>query len=143
MKKIYEKPVMLAERFVAENYCAGSCGDTGQKYLFECTSPSGRMYLYENSPATGPRPSSSTSHTYIGQYSPCGKKHEAPTQGDFNYGFIDRYPYNGREDEGEAAILYLEHGQRWNRWSHEYEDYISNGHATGNLNIEQWEVTKS
>ncbi len=141
-KKIYEKPIMQVEAFVAANYCVEKCGDIERKYSFVCTSQSGIMYLYNNSPASGPKPSTSHSRTRIGRYSPCGFAHEAPTSGDFNWGFIDRNG-NGREDSDEAAILYLEHQQEWNWWSGEYEDHISNGHATGKLDMDEWEINKS
>lgn len=143
MKQKYGKPIMQVDEFLPNSYCVSQCGVTEQVYLFECTAPSGRMYYYNNSPATGPKPASGSPSTYVGTYNPCHKKHEAPTQGDFTYGFIDRSPYNGREDAGEAAVLYLEHGMAWNWWHWQYEEYISNGHATGNLDIQSWEITKS
>lgn len=142
MKKEWGKPLTQVQKFVPQYCQTPMCGDVERKYLFDCTAPAGRMYYYNNSPATGSRPSPGSPSTYVGNYTPCNKHHEAPTQGDFTYGFIDRNR-NGREDNGEAAILYLEHGQHWNFWHQEYEDYISNGHATGELDMDEWEITKS
>ena len=105
-KKIYEKPIMQVEAFVAANYCVEKCGDIERKYSFVCTSQSGIMYLYNNSPASGPKPSTSHSRTRIGRYSPCGFAHEAPTSGDFNWGFIDRNgngSHRGGRDPGRGG----------------------------------------
>ncbi len=139
-KKIYEKPAMQLEEFISDDYCAGACGETEREYNFACDAPSGRMYRYLNSPATGEKPSVDTAHEYVGRFSPCPTTHTASTKGDFSYGFIDRNR-NGREDEGEAAILYLEWGKEWHWWGE--EDIITNGHATTNLNMKEWTYTKS
>lgn len=144
MKKIYQKPVMQAERFIP-NECIAACGDSGAEYKFECTSPAGHVYIYQNSPATGARPEANSKPTQdIGGYEPCGYAHSEPTAGVYVYGFVDRGYYDkwgfyhqrdGKESEGEAAIIYLEYNKAHTR--------ITNWHATGNLDISQWEITKS
>lgn len=121
-KRIYIKPVLESETFVPQNYIA-ACGDTEYgKYLFTCDAPEGRLYYYN----------SWGQADYIGSYTPCNKKHEAEKSSEFPKGFID-YNRNGREDEGEAVIVWIE--RRWG--------YISNAHATTNLNQDSWETVKS
>ena len=70
---------------------------------------------------------------YIGNYSPCSKKHEASRESEFPDGFVD-YNRNGKEDEGEAVIVWIERGP----WGG-----IRNAHATTNLDRNSWEVSKS
>lgn len=122
-KRIYIKPVLESETFVPQNYIA-ACGDTEYgKYLFTCDTPGGRLYYYN----------SWGQADYIGSYTPCNKKHEAEKSSEFPKGFID-YNRNGREDEGEAVIVWIER-----RWS----GGIRNAHATTNLNQDSWETVKS
>lgn len=70
---------------------------------------------------------------YIGSYTPCSKKHEASKESEFPDGFVD-YNRNGREDEGEAVIVWIERGP----WGG-----IRNAHATTNLDRDSWETAKS
>ena len=70
---------------------------------------------------------------YIGSYSPCSKKHEASFESEFPDGFVD-YNRNGKEDEGEAVIVWIERGP----WGG-----IRNAHATTNLDRDSWETAKS
>ena len=65
----------------------------------------------------------------LGSYHPCQAKHEASTDDDFYDGFVD-YIRNGREDEGEAVIV-------WRGPWH------NDGHATMNLNKNEWDTNKS
>lgn len=122
-KRIYIKPVLESETFVPQNYIA-ACGDTEYgKYLFTCYAPGDRLYYYN----------SWGQADYIGSYTPCNKKHEAEKSSEFPKGFID-YNRNGREDEGEAVIVWIERG---------WFGGIRNAHATTNLNQDSWETVKS
>ena len=121
-KKMYIKPVLESETFVPQNYIA-ACGDTEYgKYLFTCDAPGGRLYYYDRGRAE-----------YIGNYTPCSEQHQANMASEFPDGFID-YNRNGREDPGEAVIVWIERG--W--WGS-----IANAHATTNLDRESWETVKS
>lgn len=123
MKREWIRPLTEVQSFVANEYCS-SCGDTEYgKYLFTCDAPGGRLYYYNERGKA----------QYIGKYSPCEKKHEADMASEFPDGFID-YNRNGREDSGEAVIVWIERGM----WGS-----IANAHATTNLNQDSWEIVKS
>lgn len=126
MKEAWVRPLTEVQKFVANEYVA-ACGDTEKgKYLFECDAPAGPLYAHDSS-----------GRGYDGaNYSPCKKKHEASTSATFVQGYID-YNGNKRQDAGEAVIVWLEYKKRFG------QTYVSNGHATTNLNQETWEVVKS
>lgn len=122
-KRMYIKPVLESETFVPQNYIA-ACGDPEYgKYLFTCDAPGGSLYYYNNRGQA----------KYIGNYTPCSEKHQASMASEFPDGFID-YNKNGREDSGEAVVVWIERG--W--WGS-----IANAHATTNLDRESWETVKS
>ena len=121
--KSYIKPVFNVEHFTANEYVA-ACGDTQYgNYLVECDAPSGRLYYYNNWNRA----------EFIGDYTPCSKKHEASRESEFPNGFVD-YNRNGKEDTGEAVIVWIERGMFGN---------IRNAHATTNLDRDSWETAKS
>lgn len=114
---------MESEAFVPNTYVA-ACGDTEYgNYLFNCDAPAGTLYYYD---------SWGRAHR-LGSYSPCSEKHEASRADEFPDGFID-YNRNGREDKGEAVVVWIERG---------IFGGIRNAHATTNLNRDSWETAKS
>ena len=125
--KDYVRPMMESEVFAANEYIA-ACGDTEYgNYLFQCDAPGGSLYYYRT---TG---WGNEEAAYIGNYTPCDRKHEASVASEFPDGFVD-YNRNGREDDGEAVIVWIERGP----WGG-----IRNAHATTNLDRDSWEVLKS
>lgn len=126
MKKAYVTPMMVGERFAPNEYVA-ACGDSGKVYKFVCDAPQGTVYCDENGDGQMDK---------IGEYHPCSKTHEASAAEVFKLGFVDRNG-NGREDNGEAAYIWLEYKNSW------FGPYISNWHATTNLDMESWETAKS
>ena len=123
----YVKPMMDSEVFAANEYFS-ACGDTAYgNYLFECNAPGGRLYYYRTN-WWGEEEAE-----YIGSYTPCKKKHEASRESEFPDGFID-YNRNGREDKGEAVVVWIERGMLGS---------IRNAHATTNLDRDSWETAKS
>lgn len=127
-QQVWSSPKTAFEEFVPQNYIA-ACGDSGAVYKFECNAPSGNMYV--------PDPNNSGSYLVEGRsYSPCGKTHETPVADTYYDGFIDRNR-NRTQDIGEEVKVYLE----FSSWRG--ETYVSNGHATGNVNMETWEIAKS
>ena len=127
MKRTYESPRAYVEEFTPNEYVA-ACGDTEYgNYLFECNAPGGALYYYTTSWWGGEKAE------YIGSYTPCSKKHEASRESEFPGGFVD-YNGNGREDDGEAVVVWIERGP----WGG-----IRNAHATTNLDRNSWEVSKS
>ena len=125
--KDYVRPMMESEVFAANEYIA-ACGDTEYgNYLFQCDAPGGILYYYRTTWWGGKEAE------YIGSYTPCDRKHEASVASEFPDGFVD-YNRNGREDDGEAVIVWIERGP----WGG-----IRNAHATTNLDRDSWEVLKS
>ena len=130
MKK-YIKPTMDGQLFAANEFVS-ACGDSGKVYYFECTAKGGPLYARD---ADGLGYSGAS-------YSPCSKKHEAPVTDAFVNGYID-YNKNKKQDDGEEVIVWLEYGYDRDWWTGETEKYVKNGHATGNLDMDSWEVAKS
>lgn len=123
MKKKWEEPIILAQKFVPNEYVA-ACGDTEYgMYKFKCDAPAGTLYYYTQ--WGFPR--------QLGNYHPCGDTHDAAVSSEFPDGFVD-YNQNGKEDEGEKVIVWIE----------KYPGgYIKDAHATTNINRDSWEVNKS
>lgn len=136
MKNEYVKPEMKIEEFFANQHVA-ACGDTEYgKYKFKCDANKGTLYYYPGYRASGTQPSSTVNHDKLGNFSPCSTTHEADTKGDFYWGFVDTNR-NGKEDTGEAVIVYIEWGRSRG------QTYVEDAHATKNLNQDSWEIVKS
>lgn len=129
MKRTYVRPTMVGERFVANEYVA-ACGESGKVYKFECNAPGGKLYYYPNS--DGKINGEYTGHGWtikLGNYNPCGARHEANATDDFYDGFVD-YNKNGRQNKGEGVIVWR-------------GPYGNNGHATTYLDMSKWQTAKS
>lgn len=119
MKSKWAEPKILVQGFTPNEYVA-ACGSTIEgNYLFKCDAPGGRLYYYDWR----------GNADYLGSYTPCGRTHETSRDNEFPDGFVD-YNRNGREDEGEAVIVWIERGPFGG---------IRNAHATTNLDRESWE----
>lgn len=111
-KRVYTKPMLESETFALQYYCA-NCGDTEfGDYLFECNAPRGEE---------------------LGGYKPCSEKHQASTQDEFYWEYVD-YNDNRKMNPGEEVIVWLERG-----WFGGIRDY----HATKKLDQDSWEHAKS
>lgn len=129
MKRTYVRPIMVGERFVANEYVA-ACGKENEVYKFECDAPGGTLYYYRSSDGKIDGVYTGTDRgSYLGSYHPCKAKHEASTTSDFYDGFVD-YNNNRRQDKGEGVIVWR-------------GPYGYNGHATTNLNMDKWGTAKS
>lgn len=127
VKKQWEQPKAFVQAFEPTEYVA-ACGDTEYgKYLFTCDALEGTLYYYRKD-SWGQAVADK-----LGYYTPCNRKHEADKQGEFPRGFVD-YNGNGREDNGEAVIVWIERG---------FLGGIRNAHATANLDRNSWETLKS
>ena len=142
MKK-YMKPTMEGQMFVSNEFVS-ACGDSGTTYLIECNAPAGNLYTYYNDGGwfgtddyydvvKGEDFSATTAQQYdkhlLGSFDPCPVAHEANSTHGFYWGFID-YNKNKTHDSNETVIV----------WRGQYND---NGHATKNLNMNDWSVAKS
>lgn len=136
MKKRWEEPRILVQKFMPNEYVA-ACGDGHVSYNFVCDAPAGTLYYYPRSDGNiDGSYSGSGSAEHLGSYNPCSATHAAPTTDDFFDGFVDRNR-NGRQDSGEGVIVWLEYDSFWG------ETYISDGHATKNLDMNSWTTDKS
>lgn len=129
MKRAYVRPTMVGERFVANEYVA-ACGDSGKVYKFTCNAPKGPLYYYSSSDNIIDGVYEGTGEAeYIGDYKPCSAKHEASATNAFYDGFVD-YNKNKKQDKDEGVIVWRGPDG-------------SNGHATTNLKMSEWETAKS
>ena len=95
-----------------------------------CDAPEGTLYYYPQSDGQiDGIYEGKGSKEKLGNYHPCDAKHEAPSTSAFYDGFVD-YNHNRKFDSDEGVIV-------WRGISGE------NGHATKNLNMEEWETAKS
>ena len=137
-KKIWTAPKAEVEQFMANEYVA-ACGAQNTVYNFECDAPAGTLYYYPQYSAANAQPESwptqrfwgqtTTAADKLGNYTPCGEKHEASSQNPFYWGFVD-YNRNSLHDSNETVIV-------WRGKKH------NNGHATVKLDMTQWETAKS
>ena len=128
-KRVWGQPITMVQKFEANEYVA-ACGDSGTTYFFECNAPGGILYYYRNGDGKidGVYNGSDRARE-LGWYTPCSAKHEADATDDFYDGFVD-YNWNRCQDPGEGVIVWR---GRWGR----------NGHATKNLNMDEWEIGRS
>ena len=132
MRKNWEEPVILAEKFTPNDYVA-SCSDghTQKMYKFVCDAPAGEtdaVYLETNG-----EPGLQDDLNYmwnpdqnLGGYGPCGETHIAPATD----AFLDGYIYNFLTGKTTKVIVWR--GEEGN-----------NTHCTTALDITEWETEKS
>lgn len=129
MKKIWSAPVAIAEQFAANEYVA-ACGDQNRVYKFECDAPGGTLYYYPNSDGTIDGVYNGTGEARrLGSYSPCDAKHEASTTDAYYDGYIVNTNFWGETTTRNVIVW---RGSKGN-----------NGHATAQLDMNQWETAKS
>lgn len=129
-KKVYSKPMLKSEAFVPQSYVA-ACGDGGTVYKFTCDAPAGTLYYFPYKPASGPQPSIGYRwRDRLGDYHPCSKLHEAETKSGFYWGFVDYDKSRSYSSENELVIV----------WKGKYGN---EGHATKQLNMNDWVTAKS
>lgn len=129
MRKEWMEPVIEVQEFVANEYVA-ACGDSGTVYKFECNAPRGSLYYYPKGDGQiDGKYEGSGRQSFLGNYHPCGAKHDASVTDAFYDGFVD-YNNNRRRDPDEGVIVWL---GPWN----------NDGHATTKLNMNSWATAKS
>lgn len=133
-KRVWTKPLAEVEQFMANEYVA-ACGDMNRVYNFECNAGSSRnsYHVYLNGadglPETSDDIDWSARSGRMRLYSPCGATHEAKTTDDFPSGYMYRYGNGGNSGERIDVIVWTEGG--------------TNTHCTANLDMDEWETTKS
>ena len=130
MKRVYVRPTMVGERFVANEYVA-ACGDKGTTYKFECNAGDQDLsdYPYAVYVDSNNNGKYDKKDRYLNNYHACGKTHEAPAKDGFLNGFmIDTR--SGHDSAPQSVIIWRgEDGK--------------NVHCTTNLNMDKWETVKS
>lgn len=128
-KRMYIKPVLESETFVPQNYIA-ACGDLNQVYKFRCDAGGGTPgTVYEDSNHNGRWDligDKALTGYILPTYHACGATHEAPVDDEFLDGF---YLPNSNPFEATKVKIWTDGG--------------TNIHCTTNLNMDQWETTKS
>lgn len=129
MKKTWEEPQILVQKFIPNEYVA-ACGDSGTTYYFECNA--GSPYSYQSvyvesngvdglQTSSGPGYQADTHRTWT--YHACGEKHTAESNDEFLSGYV----VSGGQTI--PVIIWTDHG--------------TNTHCTTNLNQDDWETAKS
>ena len=132
MKKMWEEPKILVQKFMPNEYVA-ACGDSGVVYNFECNA--GNRWVSYNVYYDDGRPLASSNgneewHAQFTGYHPCGATHEAES----NSGFYDGYMYlqNWRgNNSGNPIDVVI--------WT----DNGTDVHCTTNLDMDEWTTAKS
>lgn len=132
MKKMWEEPKILVQKFMPNEYVA-ACGDSGVVYNFECNAGSRRKsynVYYDNG---SPLASSNGNEEWYAQftgYHPCGATHEAESDS----GFYDGYMYlqnRWGDNTGDRIDVVI--------WTDRGRDV----HCTTNLDMDEWTTAKS
>lgn len=140
MKKTWEEPKILVQKFVANEYVA-ACGASGTVYKFVCDAGDGvwGSVYQETNGQSGLQADGQNGDTRIATYSEswlfgpisgyhaCGTTHEAEASS----GFFDGY-YCAKGDTDHPVPVIIWKGEQGN-----------NVHCTTNLDINHWETAKS
>lgn len=132
MKKRWEEPRILAQKFMPNEYVA-ACGDSGVVYNFECNAgsrPNNYNVYYDNG---HPLASSNGYEEWSAQfngYHPCGATHEAESDSGFYKGYMYLQDRRG-DNTGDRINVVI--------WTDRGRDV----HCTTNLDIDEWTTAKS
>lgn len=139
MKKTWEEPKILVQKFVANEYVA-ACGASGTVYKFVCDAGDGvwGSVYQETNGQLGLQAGGQDGDTRISTYSDifgrpltgyhaCGATHQAEANSGFFEGY---YCAKGDTDHPVSVII----------WKGEHSDNV---HCTTNLDMDNWETAKS
>lgn len=132
MKKTWEEPKIMVQKFVANEYVA-ACGDSGVVYNFECNAgePNTRYAVKD---ANGKVARISGRYMDGGMslwgayYHPCKGTHEAASDDEFLTGYHLDNPTTNK-DENIEVIIWTDHGR--------------DVHCTTHLDMNKWTTAKS
>lgn len=128
MKKTWEEPKIMVQKFVANEYVA-ACGDSGVVYNFECNAgePNTR-YAVKDANGKVARISGKKMDGVWRFYHPCGETHEANSNSGFLTGYHLDNPWTPEDEHIEVII-----------WT----DYDRDVHCTTQLDMNKWTTAKS
>lgn len=128
MKKTWEEPKIMVQKFVANEYVA-ACGDGHVVYNFECNA--GKPYTHyavKDSKGDVATISGKSMDGILSYYTPCGETHQAESDSGFLEGYHLDYPWT-REDENIKVVI----------WTNNNTDV----HCTTQLVMKEWTTAKS
>lgn len=129
MKKRWEEPRILVQKFIPNEYVA-ACGDENKVYNFVCDAGDGTPgKVYEDSNHNGTFDfgvDQALTGSILSTYHACGETHSAPTDDDFINGFY--FPFS---DPLKATKVII--------WTNNGTDV----HCTTNLDMDSWTTDKS
>ena len=132
MKKMWSEPVILAEKFMPNEYVA-ACGDSGVVYNFECNAGNRRnsynVYYDDGRPLASSNDDEEWYAQFTG-YHPCGTTHEAASDSGFYDGYMYLQDRRGNNSGSPIDVVI---------WT----DRGRNVHCTTNLDMDEWETAKS
>ena len=128
----WERPMVVVDAFVANEFVS-ACGDNHKVYKFKCTADAGTLYYY-------PQGDGNIDGIYtgggnarrIGDYHPCGAEHDASVTDDFYDGYVSTGHFEGWHWVETKTPVIVWRGKNGR-----------NGHATTNLNMNEWSTAKS
>lgn len=134
-KRVWTKPLAEVEQFMANNYIASECGDSGTLYNFKCNAGKKgtgyNVYLEDGSPyCTSEEDYGGKYISGWGQYNPCGAEHEAESDSVFLKGYMYQQGWNGGNTGSKIEVII---------WTENY----TNCHCTTDLDMSKWETLKS
>ena len=132
MKKMWEEPKILVQKFMPNEYVA-ACGDSGVVYNFECNAGSRRnsynVYFDDGRPLASSNGNEEWYAKFSG-YHPCGATHEAESDSGFYDGYMYLQDWRGNNTGGRIDVVI---------WT----DRGSDVHCTTNLDMDEWTTAKS
>ena len=132
MKKMWEEPKILVQKFMPNEYVA-ACGDSRVVYKFECNAgnrwDSYNVYYDDGRPLASSNGDEEWYAQFTG-YHPCGATHEAES----NSGFYDGYMYlqnwwGNNSGNPIHVVIWTDNG--------------TDVHCTTNLDMDKWKTAKS
>lgn len=128
MKKTWEEPKIMVQKFVANEYVA-ACGDSGVVYNFECNAgKKDTKYAVKDSKGKVATISGWYMNGKDDWYKPCGEIHQAESDSGFLTGFHLDDPKT-KTDENIKVII----------WTQDNTDV----HCTTQLDMNKWTTAKS
>lgn len=134
MKKVYERPMMVCDQFTADEFVAACTNQNGTHYKFKCDASSFKIWGFEAGGSVyvenGKKPGLQRTGVNADEllafatYSPCKEPHVASKSSDFEVGYLTFL-----DIEKDVMVWRGENGR--------------NVHCTPELEIENWETTKS
>ena len=129
MKKTWEEPKIMVQKFVANEYVA-ACGASGTVYNFVCDAgKEGIQYAVKDANGKVATISGSYMDGKNDWYEPCGETHQAESDSGFLTGFHLDDPKTEHVDENIGVII----------WTQNNNDV----HCTTQLDMNQWTTAKS